>query len=50
MTAAIEKYFAPTTIEEACSLFLDYKEEAKIIAGGTDLLLWIKAESYYWGI
>ena len=35
-------YFTPKTIEEACSLALKYKEEAKIIAGGTDLLVQVK--------
>lgn len=32
------EYFAPKTIDEACSLLLEYKGEAKVIAGGTDLL------------
>lgn len=36
------EYFAPKTIQEACSLALKYKEEAKIIAGGTDLLVQMK--------
>jgi carbon-monoxide dehydrogenase medium subunit len=36
------EYFTPKTIEEACSLALKYKEQAKIIAGGTDLLIQMK--------
>ena len=36
------EYFAPKTIQEACSLALQYKGEAKIIAGGTDLLVEMK--------
>lgn len=36
------KYFAPKTIKEACSLLSEYKEEAKVIAGGTDLLVVMK--------
>jgi len=36
------EYFSPKTIEEACSLASKYKEQAKIIAGGTDLLVQVK--------
>ena len=36
------EYFRPRTIQEACSLALQYKGEAKIIAGGTDLLVEMK--------
>ena len=36
------EYFTPKTIEEACSLVLKYKGEAKIIAGGTDLVVQMK--------
>ncbi len=35
----IPKYFAPGTIEEACSLLSEHKDNARVIAGGTDLLL-----------
>ena len=35
----IPKYFAPETIEEACSLLSEHKDNARVIAGGTDLLL-----------
>ena len=36
------EYFTPKTIEEARSLALKYKGEAKIIAGGTDLVVQMK--------
>ncbi len=36
------EYFTPKTIEEARSLVLKYKGEAKIIAGGTDLIVQMK--------
>lgn len=42
MAATIEKYFVPKTIEEAGSLLSRYQEEARVIAGGTDLLPQIK--------
>lgn len=32
------EYFEPKTAKEACSLLLQYKDKAKLIAGGTDLL------------
>lgn len=32
-------YFEPKTIDEACSLLSKHKDEARIIAGGTDLLI-----------
>lgn len=35
----IPKYFAPETLEEACSLLSEHKDNARVIAGGTDLLL-----------
>jgi carbon-monoxide dehydrogenase medium subunit len=35
-------YLAPKTIEEACSLLSKYKGRAKVIAGGTDLLISMK--------
>jgi carbon-monoxide dehydrogenase medium subunit len=35
-------YFAPKTIEEACSLLSNYRDEARVIAGGTDLLAKMK--------
>ena len=36
------EYYAPKTIDEACSLLAQYKEKAKVIAGGTDLLVQMK--------
>jgi len=36
------EYFAPNTIEEACSLLAKYKGEARALAGGTDLLVQMK--------
>jgi carbon-monoxide dehydrogenase medium subunit len=36
------KYLAPKTLEEACSMLHDYRKEATIIAGGTDLLVQMK--------
>ena len=35
---ALEYYFQPKTVSEAVSLLASYGEEAKILAGGTDLL------------
>jgi carbon-monoxide dehydrogenase medium subunit len=32
-------YLTPKSIEEACSLLAEYKDKAKVIAGGTDLLV-----------
>ena len=36
------EYFAPKTVEEALSLLSQYKEEAKIIAGGQSMLVVMK--------
>ena len=38
----VGKYFAPKTLEEACFLLSKYKEEARVIAGGTDMLVKLK--------
>jgi len=35
-------YFEPRTIEDAASLLATYPGKAKLIAGGTDLLVWMK--------
>ena len=32
------EYFSPETVEEACSLLRKYGKEAKVVAGGTDLI------------
>lgn len=39
------EYFEPSTVSEATSLLARYKEEAKIIAGGTDLLVEMKQDN-----
>ena len=38
------EYFEPTSISEALSLLARYKDEAKVIAGGTDLLVDMKED------
>ena len=35
-------YLAPTSIKEACSLLTEYGDRARVIAGGTDLLISMK--------
>ena len=37
-------YYEPRTVEEVLSLLATHKEKAKPIAGGTDLLVWMKME------
>jgi aerobic carbon-monoxide dehydrogenase medium subunit len=37
------EYFAPATLSEACQLLAAHNGEARVIAGGTDLLLKMKA-------
>jgi len=39
------EYFEPKTLDEACSLLNTYKERAKVIAGGTDLIVQMKLKS-----
>jgi carbon-monoxide dehydrogenase medium subunit len=41
------EYFQPSSIEEACSLLYKYKEETKILAGGTDLLVKMKKKEIH---
>ncbi|MGQ9630400.1 MAG: FAD binding domain-containing protein [bacterium] len=36
------EYFAPISLPEAISLLEDYGLEAKVLAGGTDLIVWMK--------
>lgn len=40
-----EYYFRPETVEEVVSLLMRYGEEAKILAGGTDLLVLMRSRS-----
>jgi len=44
------EYFAPTTLDEACSLLSEYGAEAKIMAGGTDLLVGMKRRKLLPGV
>lgn len=37
-------YFCPTSIQEACELLSKYSTDAKVIAGGTDLMVQIRDE------
>jgi len=37
-------YLKPTTMEEALSLLVQYKGKAKIVAGGTDVMVWLKTK------
>ncbi len=36
------EYFSPKTVGEATSLLKKYGAEAKVLAGGTDLMVWLK--------
>jgi CO/xanthine dehydrogenase FAD-binding subunit len=40
------QYFAPKSVEEACSLLARYGEEASALAGGTDLLVKMKQRRF----
>jgi CO/xanthine dehydrogenase FAD-binding subunit len=44
------EYFRPSSIEEVCSLLYKYKEEAKVLAGGTDLFVKMKKKEIRPGI
>lgn len=43
MKMKFEKYFRPKTIEEALALLQEYKDDCKIIAGGTDVVIRLRA-------
>ena len=38
-------YFKPKTLEDALTLFAKYGEKAKLIAGGTDIIVMIKQKA-----
>lgn len=39
----IEKYLYPKTVEEALKYLSEYQGKARIVAGGTDLVLWLRS-------
>ena len=41
------EYFQPPSIEEVCSLLYKYKEDAKVLAGGTDLFVKMKKKEIH---
>lgn len=41
-----EKYFEPTTVEECCSILKEYGSDAKILAGGTDIVPRLKNKTW----
>lgn len=41
-----EKYFEPTTVEECCNILKEYGSDAKILAGGTDLVPRLKNKTW----
>jgi carbon-monoxide dehydrogenase medium subunit len=41
------EYFQPSSIEEVCSLLYKYKEDAKVLAGGTDLFVKMKKKEIH---
>lgn len=44
MTMKFEKYFRPKTLEEAFQLLQEYGDDCKIVAGGTDVVIRLKAQ------
>jgi CO/xanthine dehydrogenase FAD-binding subunit len=38
------QYFEPTSVEDACRILTEFKDKAKILAGGTDLLIQMKKD------
>lgn len=43
MTMKFDKYFRPSTVEEALKLMEEYSGRCKIVAGGTDVVIRLKA-------
>jgi carbon-monoxide dehydrogenase medium subunit len=41
-----EKYFEPTTVEECCRILKEYGSDAKILAGGTDIVPRLKNKTW----
>lgn len=39
----VNKYLYPKTVEEAIGYLNEYEGKAKVVAGGTDLVLWLRA-------
>ena len=39
-------YIRPTTVDEAVSLLTKYKEKARVLAGGTDLIVQMRGGRY----
>lgn len=39
----VEKYLYPKTVEEAIGYLNEYHGKAKVVAGGTDLVIWIRS-------
>lgn len=39
------RYISPESIEEACSVFAEYGSDARVLAGGTDLLIELRREN-----
>lgn len=46
MGTRFEKYFQPTTVKECCELLREYGKDAKVLAGGTDLVARLKSGAW----
>ena len=45
MKMKFEKYFRPTTVQEALDLMKEYGTDCKVIAGGTDVVIRLRART-----
>ena len=45
MKMKLEKYFRPTTVQEALDLMKEYGTDCKVIAGGTDVVIRLRART-----